>query len=152
MCEVPGVSAPWPIAVLLLVHAADLADGGGEGVADDAAEGEKMKITRIGRSWHCRINDKGRFPVGHNTCMREDGRYIDRGQVKPFAPRWRRWAADVEETKCMVVQEDKWGPDKAANGFLMCHCVGYIGVFLVDNVVFDDEEGFSCDFVGRLAE
>ena len=108
-----------------------------------------MKVERNRGSWHGKVALK--LPVGHSTFMTADGlRYVDPGQVKPFHPRWRRWASDVAEIGIMIIQKDKLGPELDSNGFPMCHSVGYLGVYLVDNVKFDDENGFSCDLVRRL--
>ena len=48
-----------------------------------------------------------------------------------------------------ALQETKIGPDKGADGYPMNHCVGYIGVFFVDNVQLDENRVFSCDVIGR---
>lgn len=157
MREVPRASAAWAFADVSVVHAAGLAGGGGEGVADATAEseGEMSKVERNRGSWYGKWRGKIdisdiELPVGHSTYMRPGGRYVDPGGARPFNQKWRTWAADVKRVKMMIIQKDKLGPELDVNGVPIHHCIGYVGVFEVDNVVFDEEKGFSCDLIRRL--
>ena len=115
----------------------------------------KMKIHRNRGSWYGRVNnDPEVLPIGHSTCFDYPNRkYVDDGcrepKGTPISEKWLRWIDAVKASKCMIIQKTKVGPDKDANGYLMKHCVGYVGVFYVDNVQLDENRVFSCDIVGR---
>jgi hypothetical protein len=64
-------------------------------------------------------------------------------------PKFMKWIDDVKACGAMIVQRTQVGPEINQDGHPRPRCVGYIGVFFVDNVVWDPTNTFTCDLVGK---
>jgi hypothetical protein len=115
-----------------------------------------MKIIRNRGSWHGKLAGfDQQLPIGHSTNIDwASKRYVEVAREpagQPVRERWRHWIDDVMRTKCMIIQVTRLDHDNLDDdGYPKVHADGYVGVFFVDNVKFEDNV-FSCDLTGRRA-
>ena len=86
------------------------------------------------------------LPVGHNTCCFDDcTRYEDDGCREPIGtpinPRWRNWINAVRTKKRIIIQITVETGELDRDGYPVKQCVGYIGLFAVENVKLDEKDG-----------